>query len=314
MIELERNAPDLEDLAAYLDGRLSAEHKARVEERLARDEDYYEVFLESARFQEEQAAAGEDAEVVAPAAWWRSWATIVPAAIAATLVAAVGLPRLVLGPTTEQWAARLDPASVTGIKDWRLPGWQTNRGDPDPMPGKVDRQRQRELAFRIGSHTIHLRIALAAGDRSAAKRAARQIERRTDEHDFLIGYSTAYEALRNSPEDEEIEALRLRARELEAKLAKSIADVQGADRYALGQWNEVGRLAALAGSAAEGSDRAENEKVLAGIWRRRRVATAIDAIGPDLETLEKALDQTEPDFEAAAGAFSKIARELAGRD
>ena len=45
MIEPVRDSPDLEDLAAYLDGRLSNELKARVEERLARDEDYYEIFL-----------------------------------------------------------------------------------------------------------------------------------------------------------------------------------------------------------------------------------------------------------------------------
>ncbi len=304
MIELERNAPDLEDLAAYLDGRLSAEHKARVEERLARDEDYYEVFLESARFQEEQAAAGDDAEVVAPAAWWRSWATIVPAAIAAALLAAVGLPRLVLGPSTDVLAERLDPASVTGIKNWYLPGWKTNRGDSDPTSAEVDPRRQRELAFRLGSHTIHLRIALAAEDRSAAKRAARQIERRTEEHDVLISYSATYEAFRNSLEDEEIEALRLQARELETTLAKSIADVQGADRYALGQWNEVGRLAALAG----------DDKVLAGVWRRRWAATRIAGNKPHLETLGNALDQPDPDFEAAAQAFSDIARALAGRD
>ena len=47
----ESQAADLEELAAFIDGRLSGERKARVEERLLRDEDYYEIYLETVQFQ-----------------------------------------------------------------------------------------------------------------------------------------------------------------------------------------------------------------------------------------------------------------------
>ena len=51
----ESHTVDLEELAAYIDGRLSKDRRARVEERLLSDEDFYEVFLETVRFQQEDA-------------------------------------------------------------------------------------------------------------------------------------------------------------------------------------------------------------------------------------------------------------------
>ena len=73
--------------------------------------------------------------------------------------------------------------------------------------------------------------------------------------------------------------------------------------YALGAWNEAGRLAALS----------RNAEVLAGIWRRRRVAAGVTEIAPHVETLAKALDRPTPDFGSAEQAFSEIAWEMAGR-
>ena len=74
------HAPDLEDLAAFVDGRLSGERKARVEKRLLRDEGYYEVFLETVRFQQEQGQEGDRVAAVVPIARWRSWRVAAPLA------------------------------------------------------------------------------------------------------------------------------------------------------------------------------------------------------------------------------------------
>ncbi len=301
MIELERDAADLEDLAAYLDGRLSAERKAQVAARLLRDEDYYEVFIENVRYQEEQAVAG-NARVVAPAAWWRSSKVIAPLAVAATLVAAVSLPRLVLGPPASDWVERLDPAAVTGIAEWDDPGWDRLRGDADPALRRPDLRRQQELAFRIGSHTVDLRIALEAEDSPAAKNAAIQLEKRAFETMVLMA-AADYGELKVQIDDRDFDLLRTRAAELEEYLAEEAFEGTPATRYALGTWNEAGRLAALT----------ENAEVLAGIWRRRRVAQGIGEIEGHLEALETVVEQPEPDFEAAAAAFSEIATALAGR-
>ncbi len=305
MIEPERDAPDLEDLAAYLDGRLSDELKARVEDRLARDEEYYEVFVENVRFQQEeqsrQQREGGGGEVVAPAVWWRSRrvaaAAAGPAAAAGALVAAIGLPQLMHGPSTEAWVAQLDARAVIGSgDDWDVQEWSTLRGDPgveDP-----DLERRRQLAFRIGTHTVDLTVALAAGNRDAAGRHAARLEKRT-EHLSLARY---YAELQGRIEAEPIDALRAQAADLEAALKEALAGTV-ARRYALGRWNEAGRLAALAGDA----------EVLRGLYPWRRLARGIEEIEPDLERLEKALEPQSPDFAAAKDAFSEIADKLAGR-
>ncbi len=299
MTEPERDAPDLEDLAAYLDGRLSGERRTRVEERLLRDEDYHEVFLESVQSLHEHGQAEEvGGEVVEPAVWWRSRrvATIAPLAAAATLVAVIGGPRLMLGPTTSTWVAQLnEQAVVDSGEQWDDPGWRRSRGGPDP-----DRLEREQRAFRIGTHSVDLQVALAAEARIAAMRAATQLETLISEDLLLL--SGAYANLRGKIDGGDLDALKVRAAELEEYLEEGFEDTAG-DRYLLGRWNEAGRLAALAGDA----------EVLTGIWRRWRVARGIDQIAPQLEQLEAVVEQPDPDFEAAEEAFSGIARALAGR-
>ncbi len=312
MIELERDAPDLEDLAAYLDGRLSAERRAQVEERLLHDEDYYDVFTENVQFlqqhgQQEQAAAG-GGEVVAPAAWWRSSKVIaalaVPAAIAATLVVAVSLPRLMLGPTIDDWVARLDAKAVTSSKDlWHDPDWQRPRGGSGSTPVQPDLRRQQELAFRIGTRTVDLQVALAAGDRTVARGAATQLKQWTGDSFYLLPYRQAWAELMERIDVEDPSALRAEVAELERHLAEQGFEGGPADRYKLGKWNEAGRLAALAKDA----------KVLAGIWRRQQIARGIPEIANHLGALEAVLEQPELDFAAAEATFSEIADALAGR-
>ncbi len=307
MIELERDAPDLEDLAAYLDGRLSGERKSRVEERLARDEDYYEVFLESVRSLQDCGrgeAAGEGGVVVRPAAWWQSWRAIAPLAMAATLVAAVGLARLMRGPSMNEWVTRLDAKAVTNSGDlWDDPDWKRSRGGSDPG-SDPDLRRRQEVAFRIGTRTVDLRVALAAEDRSAARRAAADLEKLTGAGDFFP-LSGPFAELRELIDGEELGALSARASELESHLADGFEDRPEEDRYRLGAWNEAGRLAALAHDA----------EVLAAIFRDRRIAQEIERIAPHLDEIEAVVeaDPGKQDFKAAATAFSQIARALAGR-
>ncbi len=298
MIEPERDAPDLEDLAAYVDGRLSGELKARVEERLARDEDYYEVFLETVRFQEEQGREQQaGGEVVAPAAWWRSRRIQVaaPLAAAAVLAAAVGVPRLIGGPPTAELVARLDAQVV--LDNWVEPGWNVNRGELDP-----DLLRRQELAFRLGTRTVDLTVALEAGDLHAAGGWAAQLEKLAAGHDVLLPLGFKLTELITQIDGGDLAAAAKGAAQLEAHLADLLKRSE-ARYFDLGRWNEAGRLAALT----------DDDEVLAGVFRGRRVARGIEAIEGHLGDLEAALEARPPDFEAADRAFSGIARKLAGR-
>ncbi len=311
MIEPERDAPDLEDLAAYLDGRLSGALKARVEERLARDEDYYEVFLENVRYQQEMEEIRQREEgggtVVAPAVWWRSRravAVAAPLAAAATLVAVIGLSKLMGDPSTGEWVAGLNAPTIVGLDNWSDPGWHKMRGVGHPEPLDPDQQRRQEVAFRIGTHAVDLRVTLTAGDRGAASGQAAQLYRWIGANDLLLPLTEVCANLQQAIETENLDALRTQTDTLEDLLAENLEDTPEAGRYAVGKWNEAGRLAALTG----------NEDVLARIFRRRGVAQGIEEIERHLGDLEAAaLAQPSPDFEAAGTAFREIARKLAGR-
>ncbi len=304
IIELDRETPDLEDLAAYLDGRLSKERRALVEERLANDEDYYEIFLENVRFLEEEQSRQRRSggEVVAPAVWWRSRRVAGPAAAAAVLVAAIGLPRLLPGPPIGDLVTRLNAqAIVDSDDDWYSPGWDNLRGGSGPEPVTLDPKQRQEIAFRIGSHTVHLAVALKAGNgEDAAHLAAKLVDFLIRGDDPLFFLSAEAADLRAQIVAGDLPGATARAARLETRLEEMLKEEEGR-RYALGRWNEAGRLAALTGNA----------EVLADV-RGRRVARGIEEIEPFLEDLEAALDPTPPDFVAAQKAFSEIARALAG--
>lgn len=307
MIETERDAPDLEDLAAYCEGRLSGERKARVEERLLRDEDYYEVFLENVRFAEEEARGG--AAVARPGAWWRSWRVAVPVAVAAGLALVVGLPKLLL-PSTDEWVARLDAKKVLAQTvtdlEWDDPDWYRMRGPSSPY-------RPEELAFRLGARIVDLRIALAAGDPVEAGGPAADLRRLTGYDVGLLPLEGAYESLleKLANDDVEIGKVAAEAASLEAILREHYEDAQTdqeraeAERFALGVWTEAGRLAALA----------EDAQALAGVYRKRRPARSVEAVRPHLDELSAIVarpDLAREDFEAAAQVFSEIGKALAG--
>lgn len=303
MIELEHDAPDLEDLAAYIDGRLVGERKAQVEERLLHDEDYYDVFRENVEFlQEHGLQEVDDAEVVRPTAWRQSWKVTTPLAIAATLVAAVGLWQLNREPTAGDWVARLDAKEIVSQEGWDQPGLITLRGN------NIDQGRygSEEIAFRIGLRTVELRTALAAEHRSAASNLAYLLGELANKADLFVE-SAAYRNLYDQIADAEFATLIERAADIEVLLAESFeANPLEARGFALGVWAEAGRLAALAGDA----------RVLSDVLQRRHEAKTVDRLTPQLEELEAIVARDnfdETDFEAARMAFSKIARALAGR-
>lgn len=301
----EHQAIDLEKLAAFIDGRLSGEQKAQVEGRLLRDEDYYEIFLETVRFQQEQDAAGtaiqEDAEVAAPVVWWRSWRLAVPLAAAALLVVVINLVFSGRSPSTSDWVAQLDPAAIVAREGWADPGWSRLRA-ANIVEG---RYRPEEIAFRLGVRAVDLRVALVAGDRDAARTLATVLKQLAHAAD-LFPVSSAYGDLSRQIRSVEPDALVAQAAEIERSMFGSLEDRPlEARRLALGAWSEAGRLAA----------RSHNASALARVVRDDPGFGSIDEIATEMETLETILERPEPgeeEFDDAVAAFQRIASNLAG--
>jgi tetratricopeptide (TPR) repeat protein len=95
MKRVEGGCPDLETIAAYLDGRLSERERARVTEHLASCEECYAVFSESAqtpRLEALSAARGQGwrARLKAPRVIWPSAAAVLAAAAAVVLFVGTG--------------------------------------------------------------------------------------------------------------------------------------------------------------------------------------------------------------------------------
>src|SRR5689334_20995780 len=78
--------PDLEGLAALIDGRLSAERAARVRAHLATCEECREVFFETVDFVREEEGQGDGSTVV-PFERPRSWHALIAYPAAALLAA-----------------------------------------------------------------------------------------------------------------------------------------------------------------------------------------------------------------------------------
>lgn len=174
-----RGLPDLEDLAAYLDGMLPEDRRADVEARLAEDAEYYEIFLETVRFREE--GLGES-EVVSekvdvdpqplvaarsPQAAFRRWSA--PLALAAGLLL-VFLWKPWDPPLGEQFPPGLGQAKL-GQLGMHLRGWDVQRG------GQTSEAEDRAVAFRAGAYWVHLELAVKYQDREIALRALRDLER-----------------------------------------------------------------------------------------------------------------------------------------
>jgi hypothetical protein len=180
-----------EDIAAFLDGKLPTEQRARVIEHLASCESCYQVFAGAARFKEEE--RGQQSPQALPkrpferlseprAAWSGAWWGVA-AAMAAVLVAAVGALLLLrwrgsggdLG--TEPLAAALEGrAAVLDNVPW--PGHPKRGPAETALPNET-------LSFRLGVSLLDLRLALTGADRERAREALRRLEVVLDGIDLL---------------------------------------------------------------------------------------------------------------------------------
>lgn len=295
MTEPQRNAPDLEDLAAYVDGRLSTQRRAWVEEHLVRDEELYEIFQATVEFQQQHDGAAERPN----AGWSQTW-LLVPLAAAAALVLVVTPTLLRERTPSERWTEQLQPAVIAALtENWSDPGWGRNRSGPGDCPNPAT------LPFRMGAWSLDLRLALLAGDDAEAQQLAARLA-------ILADCGTFYpQELAYTRLTEEWAATRaVDRREQAAKIERELAGRLGEEPrqlalFQLGAWAEAGRLAAVTRDA----------QALVGIVRGKPEGGEIPEIAAPLATLETLARRSpleERDFTAAAEAFGEVLEILAG--
>jgi Putative zinc-finger len=251
------DCPDLEYIAAFLDGTLPADQRQRLTEHLASCESCYEIFAGTARFQDDQRR--EQGLETAPklpfdrrrrvardprsggGAWW---ARSVAAGIAALLAVTAGLLvvrwRASAGAelSTERLAASLArEAAVQANVPWE---GRPKRGPADSSEVPFELQ-----SFRLGVRFLDLHLALAGGDRDRAAAALRRLDGVLGGIDLLpretgAAYHRMGEALRAGAAPGSLLAA---ARVQEGKGFEGLAD---ATYVELGRWTEACRLAGQA--------------------------------------------------------------------
>lgn len=227
---------DLEQLAAFIDGRLSGEARDPVVESLARSDEAYEVFAETLSFGSEQTAQ--------PAKALRFW----PAAIA--LAAAAGLAVLLGRPLT-RWLRSPEASALSGVESvalitlpqdaaarlgvlWEDRSWSVTRGG-------ATRLSEPQLSFRLGARSADLGVALSLNDRSAADRLAGEVLELLEGVELSEPVALRYRDLRTRLQAG-TPAADLVATAVEAEA--SLATLLGSARFDLGRWCAAAELAA----------------------------------------------------------------------
>lgn len=233
---------DLEDLAAFADGRLFGAERRQVVEHLADCESCYEIFAEVKAFEDEEAPGGAAAEsaspepmaevVVHPRA--RAWLRPGLGGLAAAAVLALVVMPLV----------RVDrfPAPDPG---WDGHRWMATRGGPVESPRvwppqDLDREK---AAFRLGVRTIDLRVALSADRIDRAAEVCEELEGLLRNFERPETLTSRYEGLRRRLGQGEPAEILLE----EANEAEGLLEDYAVPRhyYVLGRWTEEARAAAV---------------------------------------------------------------------
>jgi putative zinc finger protein len=234
--------PELEELAALIDGRLPTQDAARVRAHLGSCEECYEVFSETLKLQEELGAEGQVVPFEKRRRGWR-WAA---AAVAALLVLGVGivLYRTYWPSTAPQGRAIEALAQTLPGKALDLYGilWtERNRGGNEEK-GPKEKELSDEHSFQLGVELLNLQVALDAGQGDVAENAAARMNdlvRPIPDEELKAFYKRLRVDLSQKKDPQRFAGpAAQRAQEL-----RSLGDDPVLD---LGSWIEAARLAAIA--------------------------------------------------------------------
>jgi hypothetical protein len=241
---------DLELIAAYLDGQLTGEERARAVKLLAESDEALEIFAEAARIQQDLNPPARTS------AWFgrRTWTVAVPLAAAAVL-AIVALP-LARSPSAAPesdarvFVAALETRQEFGARlgaGWERPAWSVTRGDAsqrDSLGAPTGRVvAPPVLAFRLGVASTYLQVALSRADRPAAQRVTDSLIELMDGMNYADMVTANYRELRSRLATDSLAELRERASRAERELNGLLRS----PRFSLGEWAGAALLAARTG-------------------------------------------------------------------
>lgn len=309
MSTVTETCPPLEDIAAFLDGKLTEGERARVVAHLADCESCYAVFAGAARFQLEEdedkeestvaeAAAVEDPVVVPfPKRAIPKWALPLAAALilGSTTIPLYlhfsRMPEMLSAELVDAAALKNLPASSLWADDKRG-GADATVLDPSPFE------------FLLGVHQVDLRLMLARNDRGEALNVLSRINGHmkhllVDEEAKF--YVRALEEIdRGKPPGE----LAGEAERVEADLTEYYKDLP---HLAFGKWTEAGRLSALAGDPGFFED-GDNRRFPG--WLLRTEEEHLDeGVVQTLKRIREVLDRGDPaelPYPALAQQFERI--------
>lgn len=249
--------PSLEDLAAFLDGRLSGNEQTRIVAHLADCPSCYEVFAEAARYrldeeedEEEPAPLGE-IEVPQELLAAQSKGEVVPfpkrpifrwvssiAAILAVSLAAIPLYRQYYTMPQISSAQLASLAVSRKAPEDRFWSDLANRGGAPTAGLTVSHETL------LGAHAFDLHLSLGRNDSEQALDDLAGINTHIEGIGFLPDQAKAYKEIQKQIyEGQPASRFIQKADELEASLP-----VEEDPYFAFGKWIEAGRLSALAQS------------------------------------------------------------------
>jgi hypothetical protein len=321
--------PSLEDLAAFLDGKLSGGERARVVAHLADCPRCYEVFAETARFQLYEEEEEDDPPIPFPLKKILPRVAAAMAALLAGCVVAIALYRqynTVPGLTT---AKLVSPAVAVKVADVEGFG-DTPRGGPEDG-GAFSSPSE----FLLGAYVLDLRLSLQRNDPARAIDDLASINGQMEQFGFLPAQANRYKAIQaqiyggKQPRDFVREAALLES-ELDAnlypedisygrwvpealvravKLVPGQKASYGPSYFAFGKWAEAGRLSAIAKSP-DFFQAPENRKFLRVFLRQQREYLDTEPeVAKALESIQKTLKESGPSslpYKDLQGLFEKI--------
>lgn len=310
-----KTCPPLEDLAAFLDGKLSEGERARIVAHLADCESCYAVFAGAARFQleeeDEQSQRLEEAvAAVVPFRRRNPLPWIAAAALAALLLIGLALiPRLYHADEAMPVfaSAELVPEGVLASDEATRWTEGVTRGDS----GISDTYKAAE--FLVGVYLVDFHLALSR----------KEAEQSQEIYNVLVSIRNNIKNFIVPPEEagffdraqEQILAgkdpstLAPEAAKAEARLTKALADAES-PYLEFGKWVEAGRLSSHARQPAF-FENDENHRFLRWLLRNAEKEELDAKVVQDLEQIRDLLDEAETPklpYDGLARRFTSILR------
>lgn len=259
---------DPETLAAFLEGKLAPQERARVLAQLAASPADTAQLLEAARVRAAlEAASASSGAFEAPRK--ARWPMIVTA-LAAVLIAAIAIGRF-SRPRSPEILVLASALRVpdTGT-DWSAPPWDIERG----APGSLSEQA---TVFRIGARLVDLEVAAGGPDTTAARRITRDLV-------TLVSRLPAGGPAAAHFDRLGIDAGAVLSARQRATAARAVRElVEGSPWLDLGGWLEAARIAGAAGDSVFFASGSKAHSILT----RLRDSPPDPGVGPALGRIER---------------------------